>query len=427
MKKFTFSKGTFTLLFLVFLWNIKSSGQCQFPNPIPVYLQTFGAGTRPAVSPLTIYQVPELIYTGTGNMDPEKIYTITPTSNLHSNPNAWWTVSDHTGNPNGLMMLVNDREPAGVTYRDRLHSSVLGQSNLYNFSAWAMNILKPGVCTASGNNPDIIINLTVDYKAAGVWTNLVTSTTFTYPSPVAAPDWKNINVNFTTPAGPYDSVRFNVNNASVVLCGNDYVLDDIRITGCVNNISLPVHLMSFTANYRNGFTTLNWEVDNEVNFSHYEIERKSTAAASFNSIAMQALSGGTGKSTYQLSDNISNLSDETLLYRLKMVDLDGSFKYSNVLMVRKDQKTISGISVSPNPVTSGDVPVIRFQSSANNAVVTLRIVDWNGRTILKQETKVSEGVNSIPVNNIQKLQPGIYVLQVSNGAEMITSKLSVVR
>jgi len=168
-------------------------------------------------------------------------------------------------------------------------------------------------------------------------------------------------------------------------------------------------------------------VDNEVNFSHYEIERKSTAAASFNSIAMQALSGGTGKSTYQLSDNISNLSDETLLYRLKMVDLDGSFKYSNVLMVRKDQKTISGISVSPNPVTSGDVPVIRFQSSANNAVVTLRIVDWNGRTILKQETKVSEGVNSIPVNNIQKLQPGIYVLQVSNGAEMITSKLSVVR
>mgnify|MGYP003379983984 CR=1 FL=1 len=60
-----------------------------------------------------------------------------------------------------------------------------------------------------------------------------------------------------------------------------------------------------------------------------------------------------------------------------MVDLDGSFKYSNVLMVRKDQKTISGISVSPNPVTSGDVPVIRFQSSANNAVVTLRIVDWN--------------------------------------------------
>lgn len=110
-----------------------------------------------------------------------------------------------------------------------------------------------------------------------------------------------------------------------------------------------------------------------------------------------------------------------------MVDIDGSFKYSNIIMVRKDQKAISGIAISPNPVTSGDVPVVRFQSATNNLIVTLRVIDWTGRTVLQQQSKVNEGVNSIPVSDMQRLQPGMYVIQVLNGEELTAIKFSVTR
>lgn len=425
MKKLTLLKGISVFLTAMIVWQSEAFSQCQIPNPIPFYLQDFSAGSRPATSPLSTYQVPELDYVGTGNMNPEKIYTITPTSDLHNPASDWHIVSDHTGNPNGLMMLVNDREPAGITYRDRVASTVLGQGNLYYFNAWVMNILVPGRCTAGGNNPDIFISLKVDYKAGGTWTNLVTSPIFTYPS-TAAPVWNQIGVNFTTPAAPYDSVRFSVNNESVVLCGNDYVLDDIKITGCVNNITLPVNLLSFTANYKNGLTTLNWEVENEVNFSHYEIERKTSTASSYEDIATEAVKASTGRSTYEVKDNINNLSDGAVYYRLKMVDIDGKFKYSNVILIRKDVKTIKGITISPNPLAAGDAGIVRFESSVKG-LATFRVLDMTGRVVLQQQNKVTEGVNSIPVNNLNKLQPGMYIIQMSDGDNLSAIKFSVTR
>ncbi len=426
MKKFTFKKILASFIILSFSGAAEVSAQCQFPS-VPIYSQNFGAGTRPATSPLTTFQVPELNYQGTGNMDPEKIYTVTPTSNLHSNPNAWWTVSDHTGNTNGMMMLVNDREPAGIIYMDGDVSTKFGQSNLYYLSAWVMNILKPGVCTASGNNPDIKIYLTVDAKIGGVWNNIVTSPTFTYPSPIAAPDWKKIGINFITPAVAFDSLRFAINNESIVLCGNDYVLDDIQITGCANNIPLPVTLTNFTATYKNGVTILNWEVENEINFSHYEIERKAASAGSYNEVARKELNiNSSNKSSYIVNDNISNVTDNKFLYRLKMVDVDGKFKYSNEILVSKEGGSIKGIRISPNPVVNSDMVTVRFDAAAK-ATVDFKVMDLSGRVILKQQNRVEEGANSVSLTNLKSLQSGTYILQMNDGVNIQTTKFIIAK
>jgi hypothetical protein len=426
MKNSTLSKGIIALGIGMSLCYNNVSAQCQFPNPIPFYSQNFGSGARPATSPLSEYQVPELGYVGTGNMNPEKIYTITPTSNLHDPAADWHIINDHTGNPNGRMMLVNDREPAGITYRDRLHSSVLGQANLYYFNAWVMNILVPGRCTDNGNNPDIFISLRVDYKVGGVWTNLVTSPIFTYPSPATSPDWKNIGVNFTTPAFVYDSIRFSVNNESVVLCGNDYVVDDISIVGCNGNIPLPVKLMSFSGSIRNDITTLNWETAGEVNFSHYEIQRKGNNGGNFETIGTVPLQNSSGRANYQYGDNLTSVSGDAFFYRLKMVDVDGKFQYSKEVLVRKSQKSMNGIVVTPSPIRGGSAANIRFEAS-RNSIVTIRIVDMTGKTVLQQQNKVTEGINSVFVNNTDRLQPGTYVIQLFDGEEITSSKFSVIR
>jgi hypothetical protein len=426
MKSFTFLKGAIALTICAACLAPGASAQCRFPNP-PVYTQNFGSGARPAVSPLSLYQVPELSYVGTGNMNAEKIYTITPTSNLHVPAADWYTVSDHTGNANGLMMLVNDREPAGITYRDRFASTVLGQGNVYFFSAWVMNILVPGRCTANGNNPDIFISLKVDIKAAGVWTTLATSPIFTYPSPASSPAWNRIGLNFMTPNTAYDSARITINNESVVLCGNDYVLDDISIVGCANNIILPVNLLSFSGSLRNNVTTLNWETSSEVSFSHYEIQRKDGNSGTFSTIGNQLAAANNGnRNSYQFSDNLAAASGDVFYYRLKMVDADGQFKYSKEVLVRKNQKAITGIVVSPSPVVVGGPANVRFES-ARSAIVTIRIVDLTGRTVLQQTSKASEGTNTVAINNLERLQTGSYVIQLSNGDELSAVKFSVAR
>lgn len=204
-------------------------------------------------------------------------------------------------------------------------------------------------------------------------------------------------------------------------------LQDLASNVFPTQSTLPVTLMSFTGSYKDGVTTLNWQTENEVNFSHYEVERKGqSSGTAFMSIGTKQALGNTGQSNYQLVDNISSVSDEVLYYRVKMVDIDGKYKYSNVIMVRKEQKTITGIQISPNPVISGHVATIRFQSSAA-ATVSLRVMDMAGRVMMQQQNRINEGVNSIAVNNLDRLQPGIYIIQMQNGAELSAIKLSVVR
>lgn len=203
-------------------------------------------------------------------------------------------------------------------------------------------------------------------------------------------------------------------------------LQDLASNAFPSQSTLPVTLINFSASYRNGVTTLNWETENEINFSHYVVERKSEEGAGYLEIANKTALGNVSQSEYQHTDNISALTEDVIYYRLKMVDVDGHYKYSNVLMVRKEKKTISGITINPNPVLSGDAATVRFEATASSMVI-LRIIDMAGRQVLQQQNRVNEGANSIQVNSLGKLQPGIYIIQMSNGEELSAIKFVVVR
>src|SRR4029079_1169511 len=138
-----------------------------------------------------------------------------------------------------------------------------------------------------------------------------------------------------------------------------------------------------------------------------------------------AASNGLGRLNYLHADDLSAVKGNVFYYRLRMVDQDGQFKYSNVIMIRKESKNINGISLSPNPVTGG-VATIRLTASANH-VVSFKVIDMNGKLILQQQNKVYEGNNSISINNLDRLQTGMYVLQMANGDETTNIKFSVAK
>jgi hypothetical protein len=197
--------------------------------------------------------------------------------------------------------------------------------------------------------------------------------------------------------------------------------------GCFNfpsQATLPVRLLSFNANYRNQQTLLSWTAEAETNFEKYVIER-SEDGSQFEPIGERAGSNSISRTDYSYTDDLSQKQASQFFYRLRMQDMDGTYKYSSVLLVKKENKNISALSISPNPVRQG-VHTIRF-SAHGTGVADLRVIDLSGKILSQQQQKVYPGSNSITLNNLDRLQPGTYILQVNNDGELSVVKFSVVR
>ncbi len=203
--------------------------------------------------------------------------------------------------------------------------------------------------------------------------------------------------------------------------------DDPALVDFCGGITLPVRLLNFSGAFQNSAAVLNWQVDNQDKFSHYEIER-STNGSNYTNVASKLALPGSGKLTYQQIDDLSgpDAIGNVFYYRLKMVDLDGRYSYSNVVMIRRDQKAVSGLLLSPNPVVNTNTLTIRL-SANNNSTAQVKIVDLSGRILHQQQNILVDGINSITVNEMSRLQAGTYFVQVLIGEEVLNSKFTIVR
>jgi photosystem II stability/assembly factor-like uncharacterized protein len=174
------------------------------------------------------------------------------------------------------------------------------------------------------------------------------------------------------------------------------------------DLTIPVELSSFTAEVGRNSVTLNWVTATETNNQGFEIERK------FKNQNWQTLGFIEGNGTtiepqlYNFIDDFSLLPYEgTLLYRLKQIDYDGSFNYSQQVAV--DVNLIPNeISISqnyPNPFNPSTTIEYSLQ---NESRVKILIYNSIGEVI---EDLVSETRNAgthQAVWNADKFPSGVY-------------------
>jgi photosystem II stability/assembly factor-like uncharacterized protein len=122
----------------------------------------------------------------------------------------------------------------------------------------------------------------------------------------------------------YYDIRIARNGNSVWACGEGGVIRKGIIA------TLPVELTAFTANINNSIVNLNWSSATEKNNRGFEIQRKSSS----NDFITVSFVNGNGTSTktnnYSWSEN---LQPGIYFYRLKQVDFNGTFEYSNSIEV----------------------------------------------------------------------------------------------
>jgi hypothetical protein len=200
--------------------------------------------------------------------------------------------------------------------------------------------------------------------------------------------------------------------------GNITVIDIVlRILGDAPVIiPLPVELVYFTATVRNNQAHLEWLTASEQDNDRFEVER-SLDAKSFEKIGTVKGKGTTSLETkYKFTDRTP--VQGTVYYRLKQVDFDGEFAYSNIIAVTaKGLANELATQVYPNPFQDR-VKVTLTSPNAQQAQMVL--YDLNGKRVLSKTLDLDAGINEMELQ-LQQLQSGMYILKiVGDGVESTT-------
>lgn len=194
-------------------------------------------------------------------------------------------------------------------------------------------------------------------------------------------------------------------------------IDDINLYVIV----LPMELIDFSARSENKKVKLNWTSANEVNSSHFEVER-SLETKVFKNIGRVETKNNQqkGLSYYTLSDNLLDVA--TTYFRLKMVDKDGSFKYSNIISVANDASKTASLTFD-NLFMTDDILKLKLNASTN-LNTNINIYDLQGKNVLSQSgKKIISGVNNMALD-VSKLASGVYLINIKtdNASVDITQK-----
>jgi trimeric autotransporter adhesin len=228
-----------------------------------------------------------------------------------------------------------------------------------------------------------------------------------------------ISTNPATQLTPANTIAADLQHGA-----NGYVLQ-VGVSGfssfyfAESNAVLPLELLTFTGSLENNTATLlKWKTANQINTSHFVIER-STDGNNFSVIGSVNAAGNSSNAlNYSFNDNdAANQRSLILYYRLKITDVSGTFKYSNVISVSLPD--INGtITVSPNPVVNDLTAAITSPAAGTAA---WRIIDNTGRTVQYSNILLRKGSNTLSINT-DKLPVGSYYLYVAGDGINVKTK-----
>lgn len=191
-------------------------------------------------------------------------------------------------------------------------------------------------------------------------------------------------------------------------------------------VMLPVKLRGFTAErYKERYALLQWKSSSESNLQQYEIERSSDGI-NFEYTGMVSARG------QQYTDQRYTYLDEQLpinrdvwniyYYRLKMVDFDGSYAYSDVKAVSFGHISDESLMIYPNPASD----VLHIDLSAwdsEQEPVQIFAVDTKGKLVFQK--KVSN--NGVEIIDVSTWQAGSFMIYVRQGTSLLSGKVILVR
>lgn len=174
-------------------------------------------------------------------------------------------------------------------------------------------------------------------------------------------------------------------------------------------VVLPLTLTSFTANLTHKTTQLNWASSQEINTSHFEVEY-SNNGKDFEKVATVAASGNSSiTQNYTAYHTVAVKAKH--YYRLKMIDKDGKYTYSQVVAINASNTQALSVVMQGNQVQNQ----LKFTiASAKATTVNISVKNTAGQVVLIQsKIAVAAGSNSFNYN-VGNFSPGAYFLEIAD-------------
>jgi hypothetical protein len=176
-----------------------------------------------------------------------------------------------------------------------------------------------------------------------------------------------------------------------IKASNDGCNEYSNVASIIITVPLAANLLDFKGQNTEGPNQLTWRTESEVNAAYFEVER-SQNGQKFNKMATVKAFGKAN--TYVLEDK--NSSQNTVYYRLKMVDNNGSFDYSKIIALHANiHKNV--LYIFPNPVT-------QFLTIETTDEGDRQVVNLLGQTVLRSKATQQLDVSALP--------SGTYLLKI---------------
>jgi len=183
------------------------------------------------------------------------------------------------------------------------------------------------------------------------------------------------------------------------------------------NIMMPVELTQFKALPENNHVLLNWTTHTEVNSSYFEVQHSTTNRDWQTLWKIDAAGNSLQLLDYEHIHHSPVIGDN--YYRLKMIDLDGSYEYSDTEVVRF-KRSDNRLTIYPNP-TNGEFTVALGVEARHP--VQLSVIDATGRMIYTEETILNGTQNAII--DLSHVAKGTYLVTVKTDKEQFAKRLIV--
>ena len=216
------------------------------------------------------------------------------------------------------------------------------------------------------------------------------------------------------PAGVFAALN---NDSKVAAIGWDDILSALGLT--------PVEMTVFTATTEENKVKLKWQTVTELNNSGFEVQRKTSNGNEFKVLAFVKGKGNSMVLNEYYYEDL-NRTPGVYFYRLKQVDFDGSFEYSNTIEVEITSPTEFSLEQNyPNPFN----PSTNIQYAiSSRQFVTIKIFNSLGEEI---ETLVNEfqeaGIHSKLYIVNSTLPSGVYYYQLNAGGQVLTRKMILMK
>jgi hypothetical protein len=262
-----------------------------------------------------------------------------------------------------------------------------GGSNITSFLDGSYTINRRSNSYWGGNVNNGFTNFSIN-----IWAKLTGQTGIAAPAETRIIGSTDGGISYGTPGGTHANGSGDTafRNGFAVMAPMNFRL---HFGGNITTNPLPVKLISFAGKINNNQTVLNWQTASEQNNKGFEVETSQDGRI-FNCIGFV---NGNNNSNRINAYSFVTKQNQSAFYRLKQIDNDGAFEYSNTIYV---EHNMDDITILPNPFAD------RIEVVGSTEITGIEIFDMTGKTKVAAMGNIAETAS---------LSSGVYFIKINSG------------